>query len=80
MRIAKQHLKFMCQIYEEQSIRGAWLLHEHPATASSWKERCILDVMKMPEVSTVVGDQCRFGLTTHIRGKEMAAGKNPVHE
>ena len=45
---AKRHLEFVCQIYKDQVDRGGWFVHEHPASASSWKERCVLDTMKAP--------------------------------
>ena len=61
---AKRHLNFMCKIYKIQIDAGRWLLHEHPVTAGSWKERCILDVMREGGVRTTVTDQCMFGLTT----------------
>ena len=62
MRKARRHLEFVCELYREQLRAGWWFLHEHPAAASSWKEQCILGMMRNPHVSTVVGDQCRFGL------------------
>ena len=38
LKAAKRHLDFMCQIYKEQLERGGWFLHEHPVSASSWRE------------------------------------------
>ena len=31
------HLLFMCEIYKIQADSGKFILHEHPASASSWK-------------------------------------------
>mgnify|MGYP003333620156 FL=1 len=35
------HLNFVCSLYRSQMRRGKWFLHEHPATAMSWKEERI---------------------------------------
>ena len=43
---ARRHLQFVCELYRDQVRRGVWFLHEHPIGASSWRERCVLDVMK----------------------------------
>ena len=32
---ADVHLRFCCQLYEDQIRRGGFILHEHPATATS---------------------------------------------
>ena len=34
------HLDFVCQPYRDQMDAGRYFLHEHPASASSWEERC----------------------------------------
>ena len=62
--IARKHLAFVCEIYEHQVKNSRWFLHEHPSTATSWRERCVLGVMKMENVSTTITDQCMFGLKT----------------
>ena len=61
---ADVHMRFCCELYEEQHRRGAFFLHEHPAGAESWKMRCMLKVMAMKGVEAVVADQCCFGLTS----------------
>ena len=40
------HLNFMCSLYRNQIRRGRYFLHEHPATALSWKEEQIKSLMK----------------------------------
>ena len=35
MRQAKEHLEFVCKLYQDQMARGGWFPHEHPAAASS---------------------------------------------
>ena len=47
-------LQFASQCYWDQIERG--MLHEHPATASSWNMECIAEVAAHPGVYTVVSD------------------------
>ena len=58
------HLEFMSTIYREQLKGGRHFLHEHPASALSWHEECIQQLMRDPRVHEVKCDQCQFGLTT----------------
>ena len=44
------HLQFMCGLYKAQKDAGRYFLHEHPAGASSWSERCIQEVLAIDEV------------------------------
>ena len=60
----KVHLDFVCSLYRRQLRRGKYSLHEHPATALSWRQDSIESTMKDPTGQAVVGDQCRYGLVT----------------
>ena len=40
-----------------------YFLHEHPATASSWKNDLVKDILAMPGVRRVVSPMCSFGMT-----------------
>ena len=68
------HLEFVCQLYKEQVAGGRFFLHEHPATASSWQERCIAEVLELPRVARAVGDQCQYGQ----RSRRGAPVKKPM--
>ena len=73
---AKAHMKFVCELYQEQIQEGRWILHEHPVGATSWKMDVMMRILKMKGVSTVVGDQCQFGLKTeNDKGTSMPARK-----
>ena len=54
----------MCSIYRRQIDRGKWFLHEHPASAFSWREDDVQALQRNPFVQTIVGDQCQYGLVT----------------
>ena len=58
------HLIFCCRLYKYQVKHGRHFLHEHPASAASWKADCVQEIMTMPGVGVTVGDQCEYGLTT----------------
>ena len=76
LREAKVHMKFVCDLYREQIEAGRWILHEHPVGATSWKLESMTSILKMKGVSTVVGDQCQFGLeTTGGAGRSTPARK-----
>jgi len=55
------HLEFVKDLYTDQVEGGRFFLHEHPEGASSWDEDCIQEVLRLPEVSRVRGDQCQYG-------------------
>ncbi len=67
--LATQHIEFVISLYVEQLEGGRYFLHEHPRRASSWGLQQIRDLLKMPGVDMVAGDQCQFGA-------EVADGKD----
>ena len=62
------HLRFMCSLYRRQIMNGKYFLHEHPASALSWRTEEIKALEKMALVQTIVGDQCQYGLVTPAEG------------
>ena len=67
------HLRLVCDLYARQHARGKILLHEHPTTAGSWKQRCVRKILKKAGVHKVNCDQCTYGLTTtSTRAKDSA--------
>ena len=58
---ATMHMNFVTELYCEQVNNGRFFLHEHPAMASSWQLRCMKNLMSIPGVERVVGDQCQYG-------------------
>ena len=57
-------LGFALEIYQMQLSAGRHFLHEHPASASSWREAKVQRLRQDPRVAEVVGHQCRYGLRT----------------
>ena len=58
------HLAWCCHLYRKQVERGACFLHEHPAGATSWHERCVVSVLSLKGVRRVRADQCMLGQQT----------------
>ena len=58
----RSHLEFVCELYKIQSSSGRYFLHEHPASASSWKEDCVQQCLKLPGAMLVTTDLCNFGM------------------
>ena len=71
----RQHLELCMKFYELQWREGRYFLHEHPATARSWGEDCVMKMMTRQGVVRVVGDQCRFGLKSSDGYREGPARK-----
>ena len=72
-----RHIQFMAEVYLRQIEEGRWFLHEHPAYATSWKLKSMLDLQKCPGVMTTIADQCMYGLLTNsTEGREAPARKS----
>ena len=61
LRKSLAHLSFCTKLYWRRVRLGRKFLHEHPWSASSWSRQCVREVLNLPNVKLVRGDQCRFG-------------------
>ena len=61
---AIKHLRFVIGLYKIQLDGGRHFLHEHPETATSWKDPSMEKLLKENGVSSIVSDQCEYGLMT----------------
>ena len=57
---AMVHLNFSCEVYSMQIDDGRYFLHEHPDKATSWRQKCVVQVLQREEVDTIVSDQCQY--------------------
>ena len=71
-------LGFAVEIYWLQLEAGRHFLHEHPATATSWRERIVLELRRDKRVGEVVGDQCRYGLRTAGMHGDLLPARKPT--
>ena len=61
LRQSISHLNFCMKLYKRRAELGRKFLHEHPWSATSWSRPSVKEVMALPGVRLVRGDQCRFG-------------------
>eukprot|EP00972_Heterocapsa_arctica_P038713 5705602-Heterocapsa_arctica.AAC.1 len=52
MSPARTHLHFCLKLYNIQLRAGRYFLHEHPATATSWKDPEVINFMRQAGVDT----------------------------
>ena len=57
----RTHLHFMISLYRIQLEEGRHFLHEHVASASSWRDNELLCLLKHGRVNVVTMDQCAYG-------------------
>ena len=67
------HLEVCSLMYRMELRGGRYVLHEHPMTASSWKEPRISSLESSPLVFKIRTDMCAFGM----RSKD-EKGEGPV--
>ena len=63
----KDHIEFVCELYEAQVARGRYFVHELTSDVHS-RMRCVAKVMAMPGIRTAVADLCMFGLAACDEG------------
>ena len=57
----KDHIEFLCELYEAQAAQGRYFVHELTSEASS-RMKCIVKITSMPGTRAAVADLCMFGL------------------
>ena len=57
----KDHIEFLCELYEAQAAQGRYFVHELTSEASS-RMKCVVKIMAMPGARAAVADLCMFGL------------------
>ena len=58
---AKEHIRFVVGLYEQQSREGRWFLHEHTPGATDWDLEAIKNMENKAGVDLYVSDQCVYG-------------------
>ena len=75
---AVQHLRFVLGLYKIQLDGGRHFLHEHPETATSWKDPWMEKLLREKGVKSVVSDQCMYNLMTHGEDGSPMLAKKPT--
>ena len=68
----------MVSHYKIQVDEGRGFLHEHPASATSWNEKAVVEIAAMPNVEIVTADQCQYGLESPTPHGGNAPAKKPT--
>ena len=58
---ARRHLEFVVEMCRAQVRAGRYFVHEHPSNALSWQEASIRELLALPGVERIDGDQCQYG-------------------
>jgi len=71
------HLRFSMMLYRMQMEQGMYFLHEHPDSATSWKDKHVQALLDDPRVHRVRGDMCCFGMYQEKDGEQHLVKKPP---
>ena len=63
----KDHMEFVCELYEAQVARGRHFVHELTSEVNS-RMKCMTKITAMPGTRTTVADLCMFGLAACDEG------------
>ena len=70
-REAEMLFEFGLDCCKTQAVAHRFYLHEHPATASSWKRPSVISFIRETKAMLAKFDQCEFGLRSKVHGKPM---------
>jgi hypothetical protein len=57
-----EHFEFCMELLRIQMDRVLYFLFEHPASATSWNNKKVQDILKGERVKRVDGHMCQFGM------------------
>ena len=63
----KDHIEFLCELYEAQAAQGRYFVHELASEVNSIM-RCMAKIMAMPGTRAAAADLCMFGLAACDEG------------
>ena len=63
----KDHMEFLCELYEAQAACGRYFVHELASEVNS-RMTFVTGNMVMPGTKTIVGDLCMFWLAAFDEG------------
>ena len=69
----KIHLGFVCTLHLLQHREGRYFIHEHPRSATSWREPCMQNVMRRTGAILTTLDQCMYGLVQKVGSETLPA-------
>ena len=63
----KDHVEFVCELYEAQVARSRYFVHELTSEVNS-RMKCMTKIMAMPLARTTVADLCKLGSAARDEG------------
>ena len=75
---ARQHVKFVIELYKTQMKAEKFFVHEQPAGATSASLKEVLDLVKGHGVYDSVAHKCECGIQTWDDGGNVASAKQPT--
>ena len=75
---AVKHIQFVVSLYRMQIKEGRYFLHEHPAQATSWGLKEIMQLGNEEQVRITKVDQCMYGLKTLGKDGVQMSAKKPT--
>ena len=63
----KDHIEFLCELYEAQAAQGRYFVHELTSEVNS-RKKCVGKTMVMPGTRTAMEDLCVFWLAACDEG------------
>ena len=70
IRAAEEHVRFCVTLYKLQVKNRRYFVHEHPAGASSWQMKEMIELVMMTGVDVTTFDMCCFGMVATQDGEE----------
>ena len=78
LREGRLHLRFVAAMCQLQLDHQRHFLFEHPQGAASWKEECIQQLLRHPDVDSVTSHQCEYGLYSRAPDGRWLRCKKPT--
>ena len=78
----KDHMEFLCELYDAQVARGRCFVHELTPEVNS-RMQCVAKILAMPGTRSTVADLCTFGLAARNRrepGFVNASARTPTRD
>ena len=78
MAQARAHLQLVCKLYKQRAAKGKYYMHEHPAGATSWEEKCVNNIQRTTGGIKIDFGMCMFGLMVPYDNGEMKFARKPT--
>ena len=74
----RTHLEFAMHLCRIQHQQGLYYLFEHPRYASSWQEKCVIDMINKHGGVKTNADLCQYGMKIKDLSGDIKPAKKPT--